>query len=209
VVKERGFKVPRFEHYCRWVNDPESLLSNDGLAQAVENAQSEETRKELEHCLRWSKRVNEMVAEIVKGAPPFMYVRESLEKVSQKADIIVCSATPGEALKREWTEYGLAKYVKVIAGQEMGTKMQHLSFVSNGKYPKDKIIMLGDAPGDMKAAKANDVLFYSVNPGDEDNSWKRFHDEAFDKFINGEYAGDYEDKVIEKFDKCLPEHPSW
>jgi len=139
-VKERSFDVPQFKHYCRWVNDPNSLLSNDGLAQAIENADSDEAKQELEHCLKWSVRVNEMVAEIVKNVPPFRFVRESIEKVSRVADVIVCSATPGEALSREWTEHGLAKYVKVIAGQEMGTKAQHLSFVSKGKYDKDKII---------------------------------------------------------------------
>ncbi len=209
AVNARGFKVPEFKYYCQWVNNPDSLLSNDGLAQAIEAADSQEAKQELEHCLKWSKRVNEMVAEIVKNVPPFMYVRQSLEKLSQVADAIVCSATPGEALQREWTEHGLAKYVKVIAGQEMGTKTAHLSFVSNGKYAKDKIIMLGDAPGDMKAAKTNGVLFYSINPGDEDNSWKRFHDEAFDKFMNGQYAGDYENKIITEFNKCLPDHPNW
>ena len=209
AVKKREFKVPEFKHYCKWVNDADSLLSNEGLQQAIEAAGNGEAKAELEYCLKWSKRVNEMVAEIVKGVPPFLYVRESIEKVFPKADIIVCSATPGEALVREWAEHGLAEYVKVVAGQEMGKKAEHLAIVSNGKYAKDKIIMLGDAPGDMNAAKVNEVLFYSINPGDEDSSWKRFHDEAFDKFMNGDYAGDYEGKVIAEFNECLPETPSW
>ena len=69
--------------------------------------------------------------------------------------------------------------------------------------------MIGDAPGDMKAAKANGVLFYPINPGNEIESWKRFHDQAFDRFIDGTYAGDYEAKVIAEFDEYLPEHPPW
>ena len=69
--------------------------------------------------------------------------------------------------------------------------------------------MIGDAPGDMKAAKANDALFYPINPGDEVKSWKRFADEAFEQFINGRYAGQYEEKVIVEFDEYLPEHPRW
>ncbi len=209
MVKARGFKVPQLKHYCAWVGNPNSLLSNQGLEQAIETADSREAQQELRHCLKWSMRVNEMIAEIVKGVPPFPCVRESMEKISPRADVVVCSATPGEALEREWAEHDLAKYVKVIAGQEMGTKTEHLAIVSNGKYAKDKIIMLGDAPGDMNAAKANGVLFYPINPGDEDKSWQRFHDEAFDKFMDAQYAGDYEDKVIAEFDECLPEHPSW
>ena len=209
VVKRRGFKVPEFKHYCQWVNDPSSMLSNEGLKKAVESAKTPEAKEELQVCLRWSKRVNEMVEEIVKNVPPFQYVRESLEKMFPFADVIVCSATPGEALEREWAEHGLAKYVKVIAGQEMGTKAEHLKIVSDGKYDKNKIIMLGDAPGDHSAAKKNGLLFYPINPGDEDASWQRFHDEAFDKFMAGKYAGEYEQKMITQFDACLPEHPKW
>jgi hypothetical protein len=52
-------------------------------------------------------------------------------------------------------------------------------------------------------------LFYPVNPGDEIESWKRFGDEAFDKFVNGEYAGQYEEKLIAEFDSYLPELPPW
>ena len=125
------------------------------------------------------------------------------------ADVIVCSATPNEALEREWEEHDIAKYVSVIAGQEMGKKAQHLDYATTGKYKENHVIMIGDAPGDLNAAKANNVLFYPINPGNEPESWKRFHDEAFDKFINGEYAGDYEAKVIAEFDSYLPELPPW
>lgn len=208
-VKESGFKVPQFEYYCKWVNDPNSLLSNDGLKQAIAKATDPKEKAELEITLDWSKRVNQAVADIVKNVPPFKYVRESLEKIVQKADIIVCSATPTEALEREWAEHGIAEYAKVIAGQEMGSKADHLEIVSNGKYDKDKVLMVGDAPGDMKAAQKNKVLFFPVNPGNEVASWKKFHDEAFDRFINGRYAGSYEKKLIEEFDACLPENPPW
>ena len=47
-----------------------------------------------------------------------------------------------------------------------------------------RILMIGDAPGDLKAARANGALFYPINPGAEDLSWKRFHDEAFDRFVD-------------------------
>jgi len=209
LVKERDFKVPQFPHYFAWVDDPNSLLSNDGLKQAIANTSNPQAKAELERALAWSERVNWSIKEIVKGMPPFPYVRESLEKIAPLADIIVVSATPYEALTREWEEHDIAKYVEVIAGQEMGTKAQHLEYAAKGKYDKDHILMIGDAPGDMKAAKANDALFYPVNPGDEARSWKRFHDEAFDRFINGQYAGSYEQKLIAEFDAYLPETPPW
>lgn len=209
MVKERNFQVPQLPHYFAWVDDSKSLLSGDGLKQAMAQAKDPQAKRELEQVLAWSEQVNWAIKEIVKGMPPFPYVRESLEKIRSVADVIVVSGTPGEALAREWEEHDIARYVKVIAGQEMGTKTQHLAYATKGRYEKNHVLMVGDAPGDMKAAKANDSLFYPVNPGDEVRSWKRFHDEAFDRFIKGAYAGKYEQKLIEEFEALLPETPAW
>jgi phosphoglycolate phosphatase-like HAD superfamily hydrolase len=209
MVKTRNFKVPQFPHYYAWVDNPKSVLSNEGLKKAIAEATSADARRDLELALAWSERVNWAIGEIVKAMPPFPYVRESLEKIRPLADVIVVSATPGEALVREWQEHDIAKYVDIIAGQEMGTKAQHLEFTAKGKYEKNHILMIGDAIGDMKAARANDALFYPVNPGSEVESWKRFHNEAFDRFIKGKFAGGYEEKLIGEFDKCLPEKPPW
>ncbi|MBN2137024.1 MAG: HAD family hydrolase [Sedimentisphaerales bacterium] len=209
MTKAMKFKVPQFPHYFAWVDDPKSLLSNDGLKQAIGAASNPEAKAELENVLAWSEKVNEAVGQIVKGMPPFPGVRECLEKIQPMADAIVVSSTPVEALIREWEEHDIAKYVAVIAGQEMGKKSEHLDYATTGKYAKENVIMIGDAPGDMKAAKANNVLFYPINPGNEIESWKRFKDEAFDKFIHGEYAGEYEKKVIAEFDTYLPELPPW
>jgi phosphoglycolate phosphatase-like HAD superfamily hydrolase len=209
MTKARNFQVPQYPHYFAWVDNPKSLLSNDGLKMAINEATESEAKRELELALEWSERVNWAIGETVKGMPPFPYVRESLEKIQPQADVIVVSATPNEALIREWEEHDIARYVEIIAGQEMGKKAQHLEYATKGRYEKNHVLMIGDAPGDMKAARANDALFYPINPGDEVESWKRFHDEAFDKFIAGQYAGQYEEKVIAEFDAYLPEKPPW
>jgi len=209
IVKQVGFEVPDYPHYFKWVDDPDSVLSNDGLKQAIERTNDPAARKELETALRWSERVDWAVSETITGMPPFPFVRESLEKIASRADVVVVSSTPVEALRREWAEHDIARYVQVIAGQEQGTKAEHLRYATEGRYEKDHILMMGDAPGDMKAARANGVLFYPILPGNEVASWKRFHDEAFDIFINGQYAGDYEGKLIAEFDSYLPESPAW
>ena len=209
MVKARDFKVPQFTYYCAWVDDANSVLSNAGLKQAAEAAGGEEARKELERALEWSERVNATIKDIVTDMPPFPYVRQSLEKISACADAIVVSQTPCEALTREWQEHDVAKYVQIIAGQEMGTKTEHLRLAAKGNYEPKRILMIGDAPGDMKAAKANDALFYPINPGDEEKSWQRFAEEGFDKFIDGQYAGKYEENLIAEFDSHLPENPPW
>ena len=95
-----------------------------------------------------------------------------------KADVMVVSATPGEALVREWEEHGLRALVSLIAGQEMGSKQEHLALAAVGRYEPEKILMVGDAPATWKAARANGVLFYPIDPGSEDESWQRFFEEA-------------------------------
>lgn len=203
-VIRRGAKIPDPVALREW-SAKETKLGNPALERAV----NETHDPILTQALEWSKAVNDTVAKIVRGVPPFPFVRESLEKVSQVADIVVVSATPGEALVREWQEHGIDKYVKVIAGQEMGTKKEHLALAVNGRYQPDHVLMIGDAPGDYKAARSVDALFYPINPGDEDKSWQRFYEEAFDRFISGGYKGGYEARLISEFDKYLPEHPPW
>jgi phosphoglycolate phosphatase-like HAD superfamily hydrolase len=182
----------------------ETKLGNATLAAEVKNG-----NKALEPIKRWSDAVNHAIEDIVKGVPPFPLVRESLEKLRQNADAMCISQTPADALKREWAEHDIANFVQIIAGQEMGTKTEHLKFAAKDKYPAQKILMIGDAPGDFKAAKSNGALFFPIVPGREEDSWKRLFGEALDRFFAGKYAGDYEAGLIKEFDASLPENPSW
>jgi phosphoglycolate phosphatase-like HAD superfamily hydrolase len=164
---------------------------------------------ELEKALAWSEAVNATIADMVHGIPPFPYVRESLDFLFDKADMIVVSQTPDEALFREWEEHGIDKYVRVIAGQEKGTKSQHIKWAAGSKYPTDHMLMIGDAPGDMKAARDNDALFFPINPGHEEASWQRFYEEGVHRFLALEYQGDYEAGLIAEFEQFMPETPPW
>ena len=180
-------------------------LSNDGLKQYM----AAHPDPELDQAWAWTTGVNATVAELVHGVPPFPYVRKSLEALQDRADMIVVSATPTEALTREWEEHELAPYVRVIAGQEMGKKALHLQLATQGRYAPGHVLMIGDAPGDMKAAQANGALFYPINPGAEEESWKRFYEEALQRFLEGTYAGAYEAQLRAEFDAYLPEVPPW
>lgn len=180
-------------------------LSNNGLRDYMRQHPS----AELEQALEWTLGVDAYIEDTVKGVPPFPHVRESLMVMQGVTDLMVVSATPLDALNREWGEHGLSAYMDVIAGQEMGTKAQHLEYAAKGKYADDHILLIGDAPGDRDAAKSKGVLYFPINPGREAASWKRFHDEAFQKFLDGTYAGAYEAALIDEFEQCLPEFPAW
>jgi phosphoglycolate phosphatase-like HAD superfamily hydrolase len=204
-VQARNVVPPEAERIRAFIADERFPKSNDGLKAYM----AEYPDPELDIAWSWTIGVNATVADMVHGVPPFPFVRESLGFLQDKADTIVVSATPLEALRREWKEHDIARYVRVIAGQEMGKKALHLKLATKGKYPADHILMVGDAPGDMKAARANDALFYPINPGHEETSWQRFHEEAVHRFLAGKYAGAYEAGLIAEFERLLPEVPPW
>ncbi len=103
---------------------------------------------------------------------------------------MVVSATPGEALQREWEEHDLAGHVALIAGQELGSKKEHLALAAPpDRYDRDKVLMIGDAPGDRQAAEANGVLFFPINPGDEDASWQRLYEEGLAPLLRRDVQG--------------------
>jgi phosphoglycolate phosphatase-like HAD superfamily hydrolase len=203
-VQKSSVRIPEVPALRKWVAVAPSL-GNPTLKQEIEGNPD----PDLIQTLKWSEAVNTAIADMVVDVPPFPELRQALEKMVEKADVIVVSGTPGEALQREWAEHDIAKYVRIIAGQELGKKKEHLDLAAGGKYPTEKMLMIGDAPGDMKAAKAVGAQFYPIKPGSEEQSWDRLLDEALDRFFSGSYAGDYEDKLIEEFNELLPDTPSW
>ncbi len=203
-VQARNAEIPRLAGVRDWI-EREDKLGNPTLQAAV----AESGDADLKQALDWSIAVNKAIADLVEGVPPFPGVRDALEKLSPVADMIVCSATPNEALVKEWDEHGIRPYVSAICGQEAGSKKETLGQAKGFGYDDEKTLMIGDAPGDMAAAKAVGALFYPINPGNEEASWQRFLGEACDKFLSGDYAGAYEEAIIAEFEKYLPELPPW
>ncbi len=203
-VKNRGTTIPKLQGLRDWI-ERETKLGNPALTAEVEKTGNDD----LKLALAWSTAVNNMVEDMVHGVAPFPFVKQSLEKLAPLSEMIVCSATPNAALKKEWEEHSIDQYVQAICGQEAGSKKETLGQAKEFGYADNKTLMIGDAPGDMKAAKAVGALFYPINPGREEASWERFYKEACDKFLNGEYAGDYEKQLIAEFDEYLPELPPW
>ncbi|MDO9339930.1 MAG: HAD hydrolase-like protein [Bacteroidales bacterium] len=203
-IKARNFTVPSAAPLIEWTKK-ETKLGNPTLIKYA----AEVNDPFITQTLEWSLKVNEDIEKMVFGITPFPFVKECLEKMKPKADAMVVSQTPFDALKREWEENSIDHFLRMIAGQEHGTKTEHLKYTAKGKYPDDKILMIGDANGDLKAAKSNGVLFFPINPGKEEASWERLYKEGMDRFFAGTYKGAYEEKLIKEFEAYLPEHPHW
>jgi len=203
-VRRTGIPLPETEAlraYC----ESGLPLGNTSLAEEVRRSGADELKRVLD----WSLAVNADITANMPKIPPFPSAIKSLEKLKQQADILVVSQTPEEALVKEWEENEMTPFVRLIAGQELGTKTEHLQMATSGRYPPEKVLMIGDAAGDRRAAEAVGACFYPINPGREEASWQRFHHEAFDRFLSGTFAGAYQQALNAEFEALLPEIPPW
>jgi phosphoglycolate phosphatase-like HAD superfamily hydrolase len=203
-IIDSGYKLPDLTALIEWVKS-ETKLGNATIRNYFESHYD----PNLEKVVKWTEAVNADITRWLHNIPPFPRAKAAIKEMSSFADMIVVSQTPLEALDREWKEHDLKKFVKAIAGQEHGTKSEHIALASKGKYADNKILMIGDAIGDLNAAKNNGVLFFPIIPGKEDESWQRLRNEGLSRFRSGTYPGIYEKSLIKEFILSLPESPSW
>jgi phosphoglycolate phosphatase-like HAD superfamily hydrolase len=203
-VEEKNCALPDLNALREWIKT-ETKLSNDNLLRYFESNYD----PDMEKVVRWTEAVNMEITDRLKPIPPFAHAGNAIEIMSRFADLIIVSQTPLEALEREWKEHKLERYVNVIAGQEHGTKTEHIALAAKNKYHPEKILMIGDAKGDLDAAKNNGILFYPVIPGREGESWERLVNEGLKRFTGGIYRGFYENKLIAEFEESLPIVPPW
>ena len=121
--------------------------------------------------------------------------------------------TGSAARPPSWLKEGYGVDIDVLVEEtiaELGIgQLPDESLGTASKYPEGHVLMIGDALGDHKAAVANGALFFPVNPGAEEASWKRFYEEGADRFLSGTFAGEYERSLLAEFNSYLPEKPPW
>jgi len=201
-VLDRNFNTPRLDSLRAYI-DSGNPLNNAGLMAYVAEHPED---SEMQNVLAWSLAVNKRIAEMVHGVPPFPYVAKCLQALSEFADIVIVSATETKALQREWQSGGLLELVTEVCGQEIGSKKEIIARYRNS-YPDGHVLMIGDAPGDRDAAKANGVLFYPICPDREAKSWEQFG-QTMEAFRKGCY-GQLEKEKIAYFETLLPDTPAW
>lgn len=199
-LHQNGVDIPGRDVVQNWVaNAP--VLSNDALKEAIAQGGG----APLEKALEWSLAVNATVADMSAAGDshPFPGCKEALETICLLADTAVVSAANSEAVVEEWNRCGIAESMDLLMGQDAGSKAYCLQELSKKGYGKDRILMCGDALGDLDAAKKAGTLFYPILVGREAESWKRLVSEAFPKFLMGAYAGAYEEGLIAEQKKIL------
>ncbi len=209
VLKGKNMELPdttSLTKYINYVQENKLGLGNPSLENFISKNPTDFSLYKL---LGWSEAVNRTFPHISAKIPPFDNVRESLRLMSQSADIMVVSKTPYADLADYWEKQGIADYVQVIAGQEMGSKGHHIEVAKKaGKYEDDCVMMIGDGKGDLKGVKTNNGLFYPIAPGKEQDAWNKFP-EAFEIFIQRKYKGEFENHLLTAFDEAFLIKPAW
>jgi phosphoglycolate phosphatase-like HAD superfamily hydrolase len=180
-------------------------LSNDTLLAEAKRTQS----NLLKEAWQWSVDLNDDIDRNMIDPPPFKGAVEALQTISTHSDAIVISQTQAISLLKDWHRDNLAHYVQVIAGPELGSKIDHFNYAAVGKYAPGRILMIGDAPGDQRTAEAIGCAFYPINPGHEVESWQHFNDEAYRRFLSEGFSPEYQAHLIAAFDALLPATPPW
>ncbi len=191
-LRRQGIEVENLDRISEWVHNAKEL-SNPNLEAAIAAGNTA-----LEKVLEWSLAVNKVIREMPEDDKPFAGAKEGLEAAHKVADTAVVSSANAGAIHSEWNRHGLAQYMNVMLGQEVGTKAVCIKELSEGRYDKDKVLMVGDALGDLEAAQKNGVLFYPILVGKEEESWKRLAEEALPKLLHGTYRGAYQEQLIKE-----------
>ncbi len=180
------------------------------LSNATLKAEAERTGSSLlANAYDWSVQLNIDIDTQMPAPPPFLGTEKALQRIQATSDAIVISQTQAVALLKDWYRDDLAKYVSVIAGPELGSKIDHFTMAATDRYSANAILMIGDAPGDMAAAQAIGCNFFPINPSHEVDSWSRFMDEAYDLFLSGGFSAKYQNQLIHDFKALLPDIPPW
>jgi phosphoglycolate phosphatase-like HAD superfamily hydrolase len=194
---------PNIQSLERFVNSGVPLSESELAKRVAETGDPELTR-----ALEWSRAVNVKIAA-VSEMPVFDEVFQTLEKIRGLADTIVVSQTNEAALVHEWANAGLERFIDVIAGAELGSKVESLSTAMTGRYRPEQTLMVGDAPGDLETARATGARFFPIIPGKETASWIELADEGLRRLTGGTFSVDYQADLIKRFNLALSAVPPW
>jgi len=160
----------------------------------------------LEPVLAWSRAADEAIADL-PPPPAYEGARRALPAIAAKADILVLTGAPEAAVRSEWAAAGLASYASAVDGQERGPKAAALAARRAGSYAPGRVLVVGDAMGDLEAARSADASFFPIVPGREEECWELFLAEGLSRFAAGERSPGR--GLLADFLDALPVDPPW
>ena len=194
-VDEKYTRISGIQTLKNWT-ESSVALSNETLAAAVEAETDTAGKGCLEKALNWSQTVNDEISMLPDALKkPFSGVRAALASAARYADIAVVSGANRDAVEAEWEHHGLLPYVDTILSQDCGSVACCLEKLLALGYQPDRVLMVGDAPEDLDAAKKTGVSFYPILVNWEEESWEAFTDEALPRFALRQYDAYQEERI--------------
>ena len=194
--------IDGIDELVKWAEDaPE--LSNAALERVIAE---DPTKTVFQKALSWSKAVNLAITKLPDEAKlPFPMAKEALKFAHQYADVAIVSSANLGAVLEEWEQHGLIDHVDVIMSQNDGSKAYCIAELLRQGYNNIKVVMCGDAPGDLAAAEKNGVYFYPILVKSEKESWEEFISQGLKRLLIGSFGGEYQDEKKREFYKNLGE----
>lgn len=187
-INETYRPIPGVEALKHWA-ETAPALSNDGAARAAEEATDPEAKEILLKALSWSKAVNASIVRLPEELKvPFDGAKEGLEAAHAFADVAMVSSANRDAVEEEWGKFGLLPHTDIVLAQDVGSKAACIAAMLKFGYDLQKVLMVGDAPGDCDSAEKNGVYYYPILVNHEKQSWDEAIGVAFEKLRSGEYA---------------------
>lgn len=201
-IHDRYGTIPDVADLIHWAENSREL-SNGALAAAI--AQKPESAA-LKKALAWSEAVNEAITALPEEQKqPFPLAREALAFAHQRADVAIVSSANPDAVLEEWEKHGLLPHTDIVLAQNAGSKAFCIAELLKKGYAPEKVLMCGDAPGDLAAAEKNGVYYYPILVRREKESWEEFISTGFEKLLDGTYGGAYQQEKTQAFIKNLSE----
>ena len=173
-------------------------LSNDGVAKAAAEAADPDAKLVFQKALSWSKAVNAAIVELDESLKvPYAGAKEGLAAAHAFADVAMVSSANRDAVEEEWGKFGLLEHTDIVLAQDIGSKAACIAEMLKFGYDLDKVVMVGDAPGDCDAAEKNGVHYYPILVNHEKESWDEAIAIAFGKLQSGEFTAYGKDKKQE------------
>ena len=186
-IHEKYTPIAGIKALQHWA-DTAPALSNDGVLKAMESAEGD-AKLVLQKALSWSKAVNAAIVELDEALKvPYSGAKEGLAAAHTFADVAMVSSANRDAVEEEWGKFGLLAHTDIVLAQDIGSKAACIAEMLKFGYDPQKVVMIGDAPGDCDAAEKNGVHYYPILVNHEKESWDEAINLAFAKLRSGEYA---------------------
>ena len=181
--------------FLSWAQSAQELSNATVLAKMEASGQ-----EVFKKAYAWSIAVNKAITSLPDNVKvPFPGISEGLACAKKIANLGIISAANPEAVLEEWTQHQLMDYMDVSLAQDVGTKSYCIAKMLEFGFDTEKVVMVGDAPGDLAAAQENNILYFPILVRHEAESWVRFQTEMLDHLLSGTYRGAYQESLIESF----------